>query len=183
MLPFDCAPGMPARIRRVCSRLPALEGAPVRIAFEGGEKLLPFGGRLHAGAFLRERRIVFGRELRHDRREFARIFVHEVFHFAWARLGNTRRRSWEALLDKELRARAGGELGWSAEWRKQVLSRRDRHLRTRRWREYCCESFCDTAAWIFSGIGGHGEFTLPAAARKRRRQWFEENIVTARISI
>ena len=37
--------------------------------------------------------------------EFARIFVHELFHFAWLRLGNAKRRSYEGMIARELRRR------------------------------------------------------------------------------
>src|ERR1035441_9078694 len=58
--------------------------------------------------------------------------------------------------------RAGGELSVSAEWRKRALRAADIDGRTRRWREYCCESFCDTAAWLYSARELHEEFTLGA---------------------
>src|SRR5580704_9168964 len=140
-------------------------------------------GAVHAGAFIRERRIAFDAELAADRKEFARIFVHEIFHFVWLRLGNARRWSYEALLRQELMARARGEMGWSAEWRKHALQSDDSPRRTRRWREYACESFCDTAAWIFSGIRSHREYTLADRFRRRRRQWFAQSDATKRISI
>src|ERR1022692_3638234 len=85
---------------------------------------------VHAGAFIRERRIAFDAELAADPQEFARIFVHEIFHFVWLRLGNARRWSYEALLREEMRGRARGELGWSAEWRKRALAARDAGRRT-----------------------------------------------------
>ncbi len=56
-------------------------------------------------------------------RELARILVHELFHFAWVRLGNPARRSYEALVREEWKRRARGELGWSAESRKRALSK------------------------------------------------------------
>jgi len=115
--------------------------------------------------------------------EFLRIFVHEIFHFAWLRLGNPGRRSWEALLRAELAGGARGELGWSAEWRKAELQSRDAARRTRRWREYVCESFCDTAAWVYSGVPSHREYTLAPRFRERRRRWFAESDVSKRISI
>jgi hypothetical protein len=90
----------------------------------------------------------------------------------WLRLGNGVRREWEGLLEIEMRRRVKGELGWSAELRKRALRRIDRRERTRRWREYACESFCDTAAWLLAGAGRHGEFTLQAGARHARRAWF-----------
>lgn len=102
-------------------------------------------------------------------RELARIFVHELFHFAWIHLGNGERRDWEAVLMAE---RGRGELGWSAELRKLKLTPSDAANRTRRWREYACESFCDTAAWLFAGAARHEEVTLAARWRERRKRWF-----------
>ncbi len=107
-----------------------------------------------------------------DADDFARIFVHELFHFVWLRLGNAKRRSYERVVARELHQRLRGELGWSAEWRKNKLRPRDWMLRTRRWREYCCESFCDTAAWRYAGVRKHAEFTLRARARAVRGRWF-----------
>lgn len=158
-----------------------MDGAPVRLEIR--RELADGRGAVHAGAFIRERRIAFDADLAADPQEFARIFVHEIFHFAWLRLGNPRRWSYEALLGAELRARTRGELGWSAEWRKRALVARDAVRRTRRWREYVCESFCDTAAWIFSGVPSHPEYTLARRFRERRRQWFLKSDVSKRISI
>lgn len=150
----------------VLSRLPPLAGAPIRIQWHPG--LRDGHGPTHAGSFLRTRRIAFDCR----RREFARVFVHEVFHFVWLRLGNPLRRSYEALVAGEIAEGARGELGWSAEWRKRELSPDDVTARTRLWREYCCESFCDSAAWLYSGLHRHAEFTLGGRHRLRRRQWF-----------
>jgi hypothetical protein len=161
--------------------LPIIEGRPVRLEIR--HALTDRRGAVHAGAFIRERRIAFDAELAADPQEFARIFVHEIFHFVWLRLGNPRRWSYQALLRQEMREHAGGELGWSAEWRKQALTAQDAARRTRRWREYACESFCDTAAWMFSGVPAHPEYTLTRPFRARRRQWFEASGVTDRISI
>lgn len=162
-------------------RLPAITGRPVRLEIRGS--LRDRRGNVHAGAFLRERRIAFEAELAADHAEFARIFVHEVFHFVWLRLGNARRWSFEAVLREELLRRARGDLGWSAEWRKRALRPEDVELRTRRWREYACESFCDTAAWLFSGVRAHGEYTLARRFRERRRRWFAQANLNGRISI
>lgn len=107
-----------------------------------------------------------------DPEDFARIFVHELFHFVWLRLGNAKRRSYEQVIARELQRGVRGELGWSAEWRKKKLDARDWRERTRRWREYCCESFCDTAAWRYAELRSHREFTLALAARTARRVWF-----------
>jgi hypothetical protein len=127
---------------------------------------------VHAGTFLRRREVVLDAALLRSPRELARILVHEIFHFVWVRLGNRTRRSYEDLLREEIRRGAKGELGWSAERRKRVLRRRDMEGRTRCWREYACESFCDTAAWLFGGARRHAEFTLPPGFRRRRRAWF-----------
>jgi hypothetical protein len=169
--------GSGAAVRRALSHLPRMTGAPVRLQRARG--LRDRRGAVHAGAFLRERRIAFDC----SRAEFPRIFIHELFHFVWLRMGNAARRSWEDLLKSECREGAAGELGWSAEWRKRALNRRDIRMRTRRWREYCCESFCDSAAWLYSGIGRHREFTLAARLRGRRRAWFAETASGPALSI
>jgi hypothetical protein len=104
--------------------------------------------------------------------DFERILVHELFHFAWVRLSNQKRWAWEKVLSHELAGRIPGELGWSAEWRKQALVRGDYLRRTPRWRRYVCESFCDTAAWLFAELDRHDEFTLPRRIRRARRNWF-----------
>ena len=163
---------------------PALCGRPVRIEFLSGltvsrGKLLSGeskGQEVHAGSFLRERRIVLDTALLENWDELNRILVHELFHFAWVRLSNEKRWSWERLLRDEFTSRAPGELGWSAEWRKAKLGPSDARRRTSRWRRYACESFCDTAAWLFAGLRTHDEFTLPARARQPRRTWFRKHL-------
>ncbi len=151
-------------------RMPPFAGNPIRL--ETARGLRDRSRAVHAGAFLRERRIAFDCAAR----EFPRIFAHELFHFVWLRAGNARRRSFERLLEGERRAGARGELGWSAEWRKRELADTDVRARGRRWREYCCESFCDTAAWLYSGTARHEEFTLAARWRERRARWFERHL-------
>jgi hypothetical protein len=157
--------------------MPPLSGAPVRVEVARG--LRDGRGPVHAGSFLRDRRVV----LNCTRAEFPRILVHEVAHFIWLRLGNPARRSYEGVVRAEIAARARGDLGWSAEWRKRGLRAGDMEGRTRHWREYCCESFCDTAAWLYSGVERHGEFTLPARWRQRRRTWFAEMVGKRTLSI
>jgi hypothetical protein len=164
-------------VRRLLRRLPPLAGAPVTIEAVPG--LRDRRGPVHGGSFVRERRIAFSCTAA----EFPRIFVHELFHFVWLRAGNPLRQSYEAVLRRELRVRARGELGWSAEWRKGALDEVDVAGRSRRWRDYCCESFCDTAAWLYSGVRKHGEFTLAERFRRRRRDWFSETIGNRRLSI
>ncbi len=126
------------------------------------------GNPAHAATFIRQKLIVLDDALRSDPAEHARILCHERFHFVWARLGNPTRLSWEMLLQSEGRAR--GETGWSAEWRRRELKPSDVIGRTRRWREYCCESFCDTAAWVFTG--SENEVTLAKRYLNARKLWF-----------
>ena len=164
------------RARQIFTHLP-LAGSMPRI--EAAPGLRDRRGPVHAGAFLREGRIAFDC----TRAEFPRIFVHELFHFVWLRAGNPVRWSYENLLRAERRGGARGELGWSAEWRKRALAPVDMPRRSRRWREYCCESFCDTAAWLYSGVRQHPEFNLPARYRNFRQHWFSETIENRRISL
>jgi hypothetical protein len=150
----------------VLARLPRLAGKPIRILRVTG--LRDRRGAVHAGSFLRQRRIAFDC----TSGEFARVLVHELFHFVWLRLGNPRRLSYERLLRQELAQGARGELGWSSEWRKRQLRAADIRSRTHHWREYCCESFCDSAAWLYAGVRRHEEFTLTSRFRRNRSQWF-----------
>jgi hypothetical protein len=171
--------------------MPPVAGRPIRIAFrpaltaKGGVLLSrkDAGMPVHAATFIRRRRIVLDSGLKTQPRELERILLHEIFHFVWLRLGNSKRRSYENLIAKELRRRAPGELGWSAEMRKRKLSIRDRVARTRLWREYCCESFCDSAAWLLAGLSRHAEFTLPRFHRGARRRWFDDQGIRRGISI
>ncbi|HET8550169.1 MAG TPA: hypothetical protein VFL57_19295 [Bryobacteraceae bacterium] len=157
-------------------------GPPIRIAFKpdltawrgkllSGDKK---GRPVLAGSFPRRREIVLDRDLLAKPRQLARIVLHEVFHFVWPRLGNPARLEWERVLQDELASRVEGEAGWSSEWRKARLRARDLERRTRRWREYACESFCDTAAWLFSGPKRHSEVTLRRSGLHGRRRWFRE---------
>ena len=129
-------------------------------------------GNWHAAAFVAHRHVVLDPALLARRRELARILYHEIFHFVWARLGNPARRSFEQLLRREWAERARGEMGWSAERFKLALSRGDLARRTRRWRCYVCESFCDSAAWLCLAGREHPEWSLKPRFRSRRRQWF-----------
>jgi hypothetical protein len=162
-------------------RLPRLEGRAVRIRFMpaltiGSGKLYSnraYGQPVHAGTYVRRREIILDHELRLRPSELARILIHELFHFAWVRLGNKARRSYEKLLRDEWRRHARGELGWSAESRKSGFAQQPIPAsRPPKWRDYVCESFCDTAAWLYSGVRRHKEFTLGARHRQRRAAWF-----------
>lgn len=100
-------------------------------------------------------------------------------------MSNQSRRSYEALLRQEWNQHTRGELGWSAESRKILLPRTPRLAmrRLRQWREYLCESFCDTAAWLYSGVRRHPEFTLAERYRKRRALWFQAAFGAGKIPI
>ena len=153
--------------------LPAVCGRSIRV-----ELRRSLGPHL-ASTSIRRRVILLDREVLSKHGEFERILIHEVFHFAWVRLSNADRRDWEGLLQRELRARASGELGWSAEWRKLALTPADRAHRSPKWRRYACESFCDSAAWLFGDLGVHDEFTLAARRRGARRDWFRATFPAA----
>jgi hypothetical protein len=145
----------------------------IRIRYRAN--LVDTAGHLaHAATFIRKRLILLDEELRSQPAEHARILAHERFHFVWVRLGNPLRLSWEALLRNEANRRARGEAAWSAEWRKRELTPSDISNRTRRWREYCCESFCDTAAWIETG--SECELTLARRHLAGRKTWFSRHI-------
>jgi hypothetical protein len=159
---------------------------PSLTAFRG--KLLsdrPKGQPVHAATYLRKRRVILELALLDDPDELTRILGHELFHFVWVRLGNPARRSWETELQAELQRHARGELGWSAEIRKRNLTPLDIQRRTRQWREYACESFCDSAACFLLNTDRHPEFTLAKRYRSCRAAWFRKQqlLGCGRISI
>lgn len=155
--------------------LPSLTGQPIRVTLRRS-----LGPHL-AATHIPGRYILLDTAVLKSRGDFERILVHEIFHFVWVRLGNTMRRGWEDLLAKDWQT--SGELGFSAEWRKNKLQRADVRSRTPAWRRYACESFCDTAAWLYADVRSHDEFTLVRTSRARRRAWFREYITSCRVSI
>ena len=164
-----------------------LAGAPIRISkrqdlkVSRGQVVSGRGTHVHAATFIRQRSIVLDADLFRSNAELQRIFIHELFHFVWVRLSNGQRRSFELLL--EAQHKVAGDLGWSAEYRKQELEAQDVKSRSRRWREYCCEAFCDTAAYFYARSKRHDEFTLPLRQRKKRIQWFGKNLASGRVRI
>ena len=109
------------------------------------------------------------------------ILVHEIFHFVWARLGNAARREFEALLLQELKAHARGELGESAAAHKAKLPIEHRLTSiSKPWRDYVCESFCDTAAWLYGRTRENSEFTLAKRWGAIRRRWFDSTFAIPR---
>jgi hypothetical protein len=131
---------------------------------------------LHAASYIPQRYVVLNRQLFRQRVELGRILYHELCHFVWPRLGNPLRKSYEEMLRAEFRAGVRGELGYSSEWRKKKLRSEGGGVprKTKLWREYVCESFCDTGAHALLGSerrAGHSEYTLSRAARERRGRW------------
>lgn len=170
------------RISQIVVNLPVTLGSDLSVsvnpqltAYRG--KLLSgfpdLGIAIHAAAFIRQRRIVLESALLRRPDMLRLILIHEVFHFVWVRLDNASRREFAALLRKEIRARARGELGESAAVRKATLRLRgDLHPRSKGWSDYVCESFCDTAAWFYSGNPSTLEFKLARKWANLRREWF-----------
>jgi len=163
------------------TQLPELTGRPIQICFQS--KLTADRGKLrsrqsgcgiavYAASFVRKREIVLESELLRRPGLLRLILIHELFHFVWLRLGNGAREQFAGLLAEEYEHRARGELGESAVVKKSVLEQDDCLARSREWRDYVCESFCDTAAWRYSGVKQNGAFTLALPWRKRRALWF-----------
>jgi hypothetical protein len=176
------AAGSRKRITQIVVSLPTLgEGdlwitADPKLTAYRGKLLSGFpnlGTAIYAAAFIRQRRIVLETTLLRRPDMLRLILTHEVFHFVWVRLGNRPRREFAALLRRELKNGARGELGESSSVRKTALTDMD-HLRcsSERWREYVCESFCDTAAWFYSAEPNRADFTLSGRWKKIRRRWF-----------
>lgn len=129
---------------------------------------------MYAGTFIRKREIVLETALLASPRMLRLIVVHEIFHFVWMRLANSLRKQFADLLFHELERRAPGELGESAGVRKSLLGAQGAFSPTSQlWRDYVCESFCDTAAWLYAGVERHRSFTLAARWRRLRKSWFQ----------
>lgn len=170
---------------RLTRALPTLAGRPIRLQLR--PVLLAWQGQLHeergtpvhAASFLRRRLIVLETPLLRKPAELHRILLHELFHFAWCRLGNPKRAAWQQLLEAEWDANARGELGWSAQWRKESLGGK---RAGRLWRDYLSESFCDTAAYMLR-LKDHEEHTLAPRFRRRREQWFVQILSAATLPL
>jgi hypothetical protein len=170
--------------------LPEADGKQIRVRFlpnlhshRGHLVSDTVGQPIHAASDLRRRTIVLDAGLPEHPSELRRILVHELFHFGWASLGTPRRKSWEQLIEDEWARGARGELGWSSEYRKKALRKIAAERNPRCWRDYLCESFCDTAAWLYAGLGSHAEFTLAPRFTKSRAAWFRECFQSRKLSI
>ncbi len=165
------------KILQATRGLPALTGSPICVrvlplltAHRG--KLLSGvrdrGTPVHAASFIRKREIVLESELL-GKAALPAITVHEIFHFVWARLGNPKRSEYGAILALERENRARGELGESSAV----------HKDSGPWRDYVCESFCDTAAWLYAPGAKRGLITLGQRWRARRQAWFLTTFASA----
>ena len=175
----------------VFARLPQLRGDRIAVIYRPaltawkGDLLSKSqkGDSVYAGCFLRKRRIVLEQGMLRTPRVLERIFVHEVFHFVWPRLGKPVRDSFHMLIAREMKRGVGGELGWSGESIKTNLTEQDRVTQSRRWKDYLCESFCDTAGWYFGSARQYSELTLGRESRAERRRWVREHLLERTLSI
>ena len=145
------------------------------------------GTAVHAASFLRDRRIILDRALLRNTAERDRILLHEIFHFVWWKLIERHRREYQEMIECEQARFVPGEMGWSAQWRKEALRDVDGAIGTRRFHEYLCESFCDSAAAHVLQLRNHPEITLPASARRVRtlwmRKWMEASVERGGLTI
>jgi hypothetical protein len=130
------------------------------------------GRPVHAATFVPQRRIVLEQDLLADAALLRLILTHEILHFAWRRLGNSRRGEYHELLVSECVSHARGELGESAAVAKEKIVEKDWLSGSPTWRQYACESFCDTGAWLLGGVARHASFDLAKRWRERRAAWF-----------
>lgn len=155
--------------------MPPLAGSPISISFRPhltahrGQLISRAAGRgtaVYAASFIRQRKIVFDASLLANPRQFRFFLIHEIFHFVWARLGNPKRSEFARLLAREFAGGARGEMDESSALSKERL----RTCSPQRWRDYVCESFCDTAACLYAG--GRSNTSLARRWRKHRQTWF-----------
>jgi hypothetical protein len=115
------------------------------------------GDEVFAASFIPRREIVFDSDLLAHAPDFVNIVAHEIYHFVWRRLPNAERANWSELLAAEKRVMHTGlssRLRFEA-WREAESPRR--------WKDYVCEAFCDTAAAMT-----HPNVRISA----HRRKWF-----------
>jgi len=165
--------------------LPLEAGRPVQVVFR--PELTAYRGKLlsradrgtqvYAATYIRRRKMVLETSLLADPAALRFIFVHELFHFVWVRLGNKTRDEYSGLLLAEIARRARGELGESSAVKKAEL--RDDHgvlPSSALWRDYVGESFCDSAACLFTGRTVHEGPKLAKRWTAIRRDWFGKNL-------
>jgi len=116
------------------------------------------GEEVFAASFVARREIVLASELLDHAPALVEIFAHEIYHFAWCRLGNPERAAWADLLRIETKPKHAG-LSSRLRYDEFIQQATDR-----RWKNYICEAFCDTA----------GAMTLPKAnISSQRKRWLE----------
>lgn len=168
-----------SHLRRALSKVTLVAAAPIQV--ETAPSLTAYRGRLltaeargtpvHAASFIRQRRIILESQLLTRPAALQAIFLHELFHFAWRRMGNPQRLSFTEVISYEVSRRAAGEIAESAtvakaRWRSKPTS-------TALWKNYVCEAFCDTAAFLYSQRPKTPE--MAAHWLTRRRAWFVLN--------
>ena len=129
------------------------------------------GSPVYAATFVRERKIVLDTDLLRRPRLLRLIFLHELFHFVWVRLGNRKRHEFAAMLRRELENCARGEMGESSGVQKERVLNQGSGCSSQVWRDYACEAFCDTAAWLFAGKPRLPVGALTRPWRERRERW------------
>jgi hypothetical protein len=163
--------------------LPAIAGSPLALEFlpqltaERGKLLSGQPARgiaVYAASFIPQRRIVIEAELLQQPDTLRLCLTHEIFHFVWPRLGNRLRDLYRQVLADEQACHARGEIGESSSVAKSRLPDSAKFpANLPLARHYACESFCDTAAWLYSGVNSHPQFKLAARWRERRKSYFE----------
>jgi hypothetical protein len=158
--------------------LPHIPGSPISVHFQpqlSAHRGILLSGKpemgtaVHAASFIRLRKIVLEDELLARPDALRLILAHELLHFLWPRLSNALRAEYSQMLRHEIECRARGELGESSEVRKNAFLAAGRC-----WREYICESFCDSGAWIYCNIEAQPEIRLAKRWQKIRLHWFRE---------
>ena len=115
------------------------------------------GDEVFAASFLPRREIILDTELLENAPDFIAIMAHELYHFVWRRLPNAQRQAWSELLQLERKPRHAG-LSSKLRW-----ERFQGNSSPRKWKDYVCEAFCDTAASLHSP---------DEKVSSHRREWF-----------
>jgi hypothetical protein len=154
-----------------------LFGEPIQLSYSRSPRAVrgklisggTVGRELDGASFIRQRRIVLANDL--STAENQRVLLHELFHFAWVRLSNRQRRSYELLLRAEIARGVQGELSWPSFQAKGQLRPQDLDSRSKTWRGYACESFCDTCSWYWRGMPVDVEGAFPKSEKNLRQSW------------
>ena len=142
-----------------------LTGRPIEIRYQAN-LLDTAGNAAHAATFIRDRLIVLDEDLQKDSRGARCAFcsMNCCTSSGCGRETGAASHGKTSCAKNGKRAFAANADGRPSGARMQLRAV-DVRVRTRAWREYCCESFCDTGAW-FCG-GGEKEVTLAPALPAR----------------